>query len=103
MTVEQARSRVWFLPCLLLLLLGAGVRWLLLTPHASRLRELVGTYGYSDIATFYGEHHLAQHPLPYLDLQLEYPVLTGLTIWITSFENRMSLKSMSDVCNPCTN
>lgn len=31
----------------------------------------------SDLRSLYFTHHLAQHPLPYLDVKIEYPVLTG--------------------------
>ena len=47
--------------------------------------EHVGSY--SDIATLYVRDFLWEHPTPYVDRDLEYPVLTGAFIWLTSFVN----------------
>jgi hypothetical protein len=43
--------------------------------------------GYSDIASLYFRDHLSVHPAPYFDYRLEYPVVTGGFIWLTSFIN----------------
>jgi hypothetical protein len=42
---------------------------------------------YSDIASLYFRDQLWNHPTPYLDYALEYPVGTGALIWITGFFN----------------
>jgi uncharacterized membrane protein len=47
--------------------------------------EHVGAY--SDIATLYVRDFLWEHPVPYIDRDLEYPVLTGSYIWLASFVN----------------
>ncbi len=40
---------------------------------------------YSDIPHLYGRDALWRHPLPYVDYALEYPVGTGLAIWLAGF------------------
>ena len=40
---------------------------------------------YSDISHLYYRDHLWQHPMPYFDYRFEYPVLTGLFVWVASF------------------
>ena len=40
---------------------------------------------YSDIASLYFRDHLWTHPLPYVDYPLEYPVGTGLVVWLLGF------------------
>ncbi|HET7037497.1 MAG TPA: glycosyltransferase 87 family protein [Thermomicrobiaceae bacterium] len=40
---------------------------------------------YSDIPSLYFRDHLWHHPLPYIGYALEYPVGTGLLIWLLSF------------------
>ena len=40
--------------------------------------------GYSDISHLFFRDHLWQHPTPYLDFRFEYPVLTGLFVWVAS-------------------
>ena len=47
--------------------------------------EHVGSY--SDVATLYVRDFLWEHPTPYLDRDLEYPVLTGAFIWAASTVN----------------
>ena len=39
-------------------------------------------FAYSDIASLYFRDYLAEHPRPYLDYPLEYPVGTGLVIFL---------------------
>jgi hypothetical protein len=39
---------------------------------------------YSDIAHLYFRDHLGQHPMPYVDYRFEYPVLTGVFVWVAS-------------------
>lgn len=40
---------------------------------------------YSDIISLYQRHQLTQHPLPYIQTPIEYPVLMGITMWLTSW------------------
>ena len=40
---------------------------------------------YSDISHLYFRDHLWPHPMPYFDYRFEYPVLTGLFVWLASF------------------
>jgi hypothetical protein len=42
---------------------------------------------YSDVATLYVRDFLWEHPTPYVERDLEYPVLTGAFIWLASFVN----------------
>jgi len=42
---------------------------------------------YSDIASLYFRDQLWTHPVPYLDYPFEYPVGTGVVIWVTGFFN----------------
>jgi hypothetical protein len=41
--------------------------------------------GYSDIISLYYAFHLANHALPYLHSRVEYPVLTGLFMWLAAW------------------
>ena len=56
-------------------------------PRADALNvQLMGNVGaYSDISHLYFRDHLGQHPMPYFDFRFEYPVLTGLLVWVASF------------------
>ncbi len=74
------RSWDWIWPSLLLLILGAALRWSTFNLGDSYLRVASARLAYSDVMVFYNP----RNPLPYLDRQLEYPPLTGLTIWLTS-------------------
>jgi uncharacterized membrane protein len=40
---------------------------------------------YSDIYRLYAERGLASHPFPYVHVRIEYPVVTGLYMWLMSF------------------
>lgn len=40
---------------------------------------------YSDIVALYHTHHLYLHLLPYVQNRIEYPVLLGIFMWLTSF------------------
>jgi len=42
-------------------------------------------FAYSDIYRLYAERNLYGHPLPYLHARIEYPVITGLFMWLASF------------------
>ncbi len=39
---------------------------------------------YSDVLALYREHHLFAHPLPYIHAPIEYPVVTGVFMWLAS-------------------
>jgi len=73
-----------------LLLTGLWMRWPTVsydgpaTPEAYA-RFAVEKFAYSDVATLYFRDNLADHPRPYLDYQLEYPVGTGLLIYVLNF------------------
>ena len=74
-----------------LILLGALMRTPVLLeyqgpPNAHLLNvDLMGHVGgYSDISHLFFRDHLGQHPTPYLDFRFEYPVLTGLFVWMAS-------------------
>lgn len=64
------------MPCVVLLIYGVALRWP--TLHAGGTFAF-GRLAYSDVVVFYR----AENPVPYLERDIEYPVLTGFTIWIT--------------------
>jgi hypothetical protein len=75
-----------------LVLLGAAMRIPVLltyhgpfTAHGVDLAEMAHVGAYSDISHLYFRDHLWQHPMPYFDYRFEYPVLTGLFVWLASF------------------
>ena len=45
---------------------------------------------FSDIAALYFRDHLWDHPLPYVQYGLEYPVGIGMLIWLLSLAARAS-------------
>jgi uncharacterized membrane protein len=71
----------WAVPCLALLIFGAAWRWPTLAPPDNYLRFAAGRLAYSDVIAFYA----ADNPVPYLQRDIEYPVLTGVTLWVTGF------------------
>src|SRR5439155_73221 len=54
-------------------------------PHTFNVREMGIPGAYSDIAHLYFRDQVWRHPLPYFDFRFEYPVLTGVFVWIASF------------------
>ena len=54
-------------------------------PHPFNVREMGIPGAYSDIAHLYFRDQVWRHPLPYFDFRFEYPVLTGVFVWIASF------------------
>lgn len=72
------------MPCLLLVIWGVAWRWLTLTHPAQYDLFSTRILAYSDIVKFYFTRHLAAHHLPYLQQNVEYPVLTGVVIWLTA-------------------
>jgi len=74
-----------------LLLLGALMRAPVLlayqgplTAHALNVDLMAHVGAYSDISHLFLRDHLGQHPMPYFDFGFEYPVLTGLFVWVAS-------------------
>jgi hypothetical protein len=75
-----------------LILLGALMRVPVLltyqgpfTAHGLDLAQMARVGAYSDISHLYYRDHLWQHPMPYFDFRFEYPVLTGMFVWVASF------------------
>lgn len=56
-----------------------------LTAHALNVDLMAHVGGYSDISHLFFRDHLGAHPMPYIDFRFEYPVLTGLFVWVASF------------------
>jgi hypothetical protein len=55
-----------------------------LNPHPMNLYLAAHAGAYSDIAHLYFRDHLWRHPVPYFDYRFEYPVLTGMFVWVAS-------------------
>ena len=68
----------WVLPCLVLLIYGVALRWPTLDVGGNFAS---GRLAYSDIVSVF---YSPENRVPYLERDIEYPVLTGLTIWITN-------------------
>src|SRR5919202_4893741 len=81
MTIRRMQAWTWAVPCLALLIFGAAWRWPTLAPPDNYLRFAAGRLAYSDVIAFYA----ADNPMPYLQRDIEYPVLTGVTLWLTGF------------------
>jgi hypothetical protein len=56
-----------------------------LHPSAAYGPWAYGHIAYSDTLSLYYSFHLANHALPYLDTRVEYPVLTGLFMWLAAW------------------
>ena len=80
MTTRSIHAWKWALPCVAWLIFGAALRWPTLEPLPNYLSFASGRLAYSDVVAFYS----VDNPIPYLERDIEYPVLTGLTIWLTS-------------------
>lgn len=78
MTADDSSRWIWALPCTVLLIYGAALRWPTLEVPGNFAS---GRLAYSDVVVFYS----ADNPVPYLERDIEYPVLTGLTIWLTGY------------------
>jgi hypothetical protein len=39
---------------------------------------------YSDLLSLYSEHHLFDHSLPYVHVRIQYPVITGMYMWVAA-------------------
>lgn len=76
MTSDVTSRWIWGLPCVVLLIYGVALRWPTLDVPGNFAS---GRLAYSDVIVFY----MADNPVPYLERDIEYPVLTGLTIWVT--------------------
>lgn len=44
-----------------------------------------GRLAYSDVISLYYTFHLANHALPYVHTRIEYPVLTGIFMWLAAW------------------
>lgn len=53
--------------------------------HGGDYRFSWGQVGYSDIVNLYILRDFAAHTFPYIHQPVEYPVLTGLTMWVTTY------------------
>src|SRR5947199_7645388 len=84
MQAQRLRAWRWALPCLGLLLCGAAWRWPTLI-QSNYLRFAAGHLSYSDVVAFHSVEIVTAHRFPYLQQDIEYPVLTGLAIWLTGF------------------
>lgn len=78
------RTRLLALVCLALLAGGLSWRWATVL-HGGDYRYSLGQVGYSDIVNLYVLRDFAAHAFPYIHQPVEYPVLTGLTMWATSY------------------
>jgi hypothetical protein len=56
-----------------------------LHPSAAYGPWAYGHLAYSDTLSLYYSFHLANHALPYLDTRVEYPVLTGVFMWLAAW------------------
>lgn len=78
--------KTWLLGLACLSLLAGGIAWRWATVlHGGDYRFSLGRVGYSDIVELYVLRDFAAHAFPYLHQAVEYPVLTGLTMWLTSY------------------
>jgi hypothetical protein len=91
---REARSRRVLLLALpaVLILLGALMRLpVLLTyqgppvAHSLNVDLMAHVGAYSDISHLFYRDHIGAHPMPYFDFRFEYPVLTGVFVWVASF------------------
>jgi hypothetical protein len=44
-----------------------------------------GNLAYSDLLALYSSHHLFDHALPYVHVRIQYPVVTGMYMWLAAF------------------
>ena len=72
------------MPCLILLIAGAAWRWPTLHRH-DYLLYASQHLSYSDVVAFYGGSIAPGHQLPYVQQLIEYPVLTGMILWLTGY------------------
>jgi hypothetical protein len=82
---ERSRSKRDFtLPLIglsITLLLGLALK----APCAERIgREGFTRFCYTDIVSLYHQHRLGEHKIPYVQVEIEYPVLTGMFMWLTA-------------------
>jgi hypothetical protein len=69
-----------------LLLVVGGALLRLPTIHAAYyLRFAASHLAYSDIVALYDARHLDRHFVPYIQQRVEYPVLIGLLMWLSSY------------------
>jgi uncharacterized membrane protein len=83
-TSRNERRRLWGVLCLTSVVICIAWRWQ--TFHLSDFtRASFGHLQYSDTVVFYYSRNLAAHQIPYVQQQFEYPVLTGLAIWLSAW------------------
>jgi hypothetical protein len=75
----------WPLICFVMCALGVLWRW----PSFDHLNNYsfysFGNLQYSDILNFWPARNLGAHQIPYVQQDVEYPVLTGFITWLTAF------------------
>jgi hypothetical protein len=88
----RLRTLLVFAVPAVLILLGALMRTPVLlgydgppVAHILNLDLMAHAGAYSDISHLFYRDHLGGHPMPYIDFRFEYPVLTGLFVWVASF------------------
>jgi uncharacterized membrane protein len=74
---------------LALALIGLSITLLLSlalkAPCAGRIgREGFTRFCYTDIVSLYHQHRLGDHKIPYVEVEIEYPVVTGVFMWVTA-------------------
>jgi uncharacterized membrane protein len=84
---EQSRNdRRWLWGVLCFSSVVFCIVWRWQTFHLSDFtRASFGHLQYSDTVVFYYARNLPAHQLPYVQQQFEYPVLTGLAIWLSAW------------------
>jgi uncharacterized membrane protein len=84
LSLGDRRTRLLAVLCLSLLAGGISWRWATVL-HGGDYRYSWARVGYSDIVNLYVLRDFAAHAFPYVRQPVEYPVLTGLTMWVTSY------------------
>ncbi|HEX6507956.1 MAG TPA: hypothetical protein VF221_10015 [Chloroflexota bacterium] len=74
----------WALVCFVLCIAGVLWRWPAFDHLSNYSFYSFGNLQYSDVLNFYPARNLAAHQIPYLQEDIEYPVLTGLTMWLAA-------------------
>lgn len=79
-----AQRRLWAAVCAIFVLGCIVWRWQ--TFHLTNFTlSSFGHLQYSDTVVFYYTRNLAAHQVPYVHQTFEYPVLTGLAIWLAAW------------------
>ncbi len=68
------------------MLLAAGAAWRWPSLHVANYLQFTSSrLSYSDVMVFHGNSIVQDHLFPYVKQTIEYPVLTGLILWVTGF------------------